>query len=260
MAELNDWDPRLYNERAAFVTGAGQAVVELLAPRAGERVLDIGCGTGELTADIAGRGAIVTGLDFSDDMLKTARERHPAITFRVADAQALPSDGTFDGAFEAVFSNAALHWMPRMEDVVAGVARALTRPGRFVAELGGAGNTATVLRGLRAVLPTLGEDPERYIPWTFPSPATYATLLERQGFRVRYLSHFDRPSRMAGEDGLRTWLALFNAHLLRDLGDRRETFFSRMEESCRPALYAQDADGPRWDIDYVRLRFLATLS
>lgn len=252
--QLNVWDPRLYNERAAFVTEAGQDLVELLAPRPGERVLDVGCGTGELTAAIAARGAVVTGLDLSDDMLKTARDRHPALTFTAADAQSL----AYDAAFDAVFSNAALHWMPRLEDVVAGVARALTRPGRFVAELGGAGNTATVLRALRTVLPTLGEDPELHIPWTFPSPATYATLLERHGFRVRYLAHFDRPSRLAGEEGLRTWLTLFGERLLRGLGDRRETFFARMEDACRAALYKDDTDGPRWDIDYVRLRFVAT--
>jgi trans-aconitate methyltransferase len=252
---LNTWNPRLYNERAAFVTEAGQDLVELLAPQPGERVLDLGCGTGELTAAIAARGAVVTGLDFSEDMLRPARERHPALTFAAGDAQSL----TYAGAFDAVFSNAALHWMPRMDDVVAGVARSLTRPGRFVAELGGAGNTATVLRALRAVLPSLGEDPERHIPWTFPSPATYAAVLERHGFRVRYLTHFDRPSRMMGEEGLRTWLTLFGERLLRSLGERRETFFARMEEACRAALYRHDADGPRWDIDYVRLRFLATL-
>lgn len=252
---LNTWNPRLYNERAAFVTEAGQDLVELLAPRPGERVLDLGCGTGELTAAIAARGATVTGVDFSDDMLLTARARHPAITFTAADGQ----DLAYTSAFDAVFSNAALHWMPRMDDVVAGVARALARPGRFVAELGGAGNTATVLRALRAVLPTLDEDPDRHIPWTFPSPATYGAVLERHGFRVRYLIHFDRPSRMAGEEGLRTWLGLFGERLVAALGDRRETFFQRMEDACRASLYAHDADGPRWDIDYVRLRFLATL-
>jgi trans-aconitate methyltransferase len=254
--ELNTWNPRLYNERAAFVTEAGQDLVELLAPRQGERVLDLGCGTGELTAAIAARGATLTGLDFSEAMLRTARERHPAIDFVAADAQRL----AYTSAFDAVFSNAALHWMPRMDDVVAGVARALTRPGRFVAELGGAGNTATVLGALRAVLPTLGEDPERHIPWTFPSPATYAAVLERHGFRVRYLLHFDRPSRMAGEEGLRTWLSLFGERLVAALGDRRETFFQRMEDACRAALYKPDADGPCWVVDYVRLRFLATLS
>jgi hypothetical protein len=149
--------------------------------------------------------------------------------------------------------------MPRMEDVVAGVARALARPGRFVAELGGRGNTAVVLRALRAVLPRLGEDPERFIPWTFPSPAEYAALLERHGFRVRFLTHFDRPSRMEGEDGLRSWLALFSEPLLRALGDRRERFFTEMEAACRSALRREDETGPRWELDYVRLRFLATL-
>ena len=255
MAEpSNRWDPRLYNERAAFVTTAGHDLVELLAPNAGERVLDLGCGTGELTAMIAARGARVTGLDASDEMLATARARQPELTFVAADAQAL----TYDAAFDAVFSNAALHWMPRLGDVFAGVARALARPGRFVAELGGAGNTATVLRALRDVLPRLGEDPERFIPWTFPTPAEAASLLERHGFRVRWMTHFDRPSRMDGEQGLRTWLTLFNEPLLRALGERRERFFAEMEAACRAALHRDGAE-PHWDIDYVRLRFVASI-
>ena len=252
---LNRWDPRLYNERAAFVTTAGHDLVELCDPRPGERVLDLGCGTGELTAMLAARGATVTGLDASEDMLAPARVRHPALAFTAADAQAL----TYDAAFDAVFSNAALHWMPRMGDVIAGVARALVRPGRFVAELGGAGNTATVLRALREVLPRLGEDPERFIPWTFPTPGIYASVLERHGFRVRFMIHFDRPSTMEGDEGLRTWLTLFNEPLVRALGERRERFFSEMEDACRAALHRTDGDRSRWDIDYVRLRFVATL-
>ncbi len=195
----NRWDARLYDDRAAFVTAAGHELVDLLDPRAGDRVLDVGCGTGELTALIAGRGAVVTGLDASEEMLATARARHPTLTFTAADAQAL----TYDAAFDAVFSNAALHWMPRLGDVVAGVARALDRPGRFVAELGGAGNTATVLRALRAVLPRLGEDPERFIRWNFPTPAACAALLERHGFRVRL------------DDGRRARLALLVDAVLR---------------------------------------------
>jgi trans-aconitate methyltransferase len=252
---LNRWDPRLYNERAAFVTTAGHELVELLAPRAGERVLDLGCGTGELTAMLAARGALVTGVDASAAMLETARARHPALAFELADGQAL----AYDGAFDAVFSNAALHWMPRMDDVVAGVGRALARPGRFVAELGGRGNTAAVERAIRDVLPRLGDDLDRRTWRTYPSPAEYATILERHGFRVRLLTHFDRPSRMAGEHGLRTWLTIFDERLVRALGSRAERFFVEMEDACRPALYARDADGPCWMIDYVRLRFAASI-
>jgi trans-aconitate methyltransferase len=164
----NRWDPALYAERAAFVTSAGHDLVDLLAPSVGERVLDVGCGRGELTAALAARGAIVTGLDASPEMLAAARAAHPTLGFVVGDAQAL----AYAGAFDAVFSNAALHWIPSLDDVVAGVARALTRPGRFVAELGGRGNTEVVLRGLRAVLPRLGLDPEDHIPWTFPARAS----------------------------------------------------------------------------------------
>jgi trans-aconitate methyltransferase len=252
---LNRWDPLLYNDRAAFVTAAGHDLVELLAPRAGERVLDLGCGTGELTAALAARGAVVTGLDASADMLATARARHPALTFTVGDGQAL----TFDGAFDAVFSNAALHWMPRMDDVVAGVARALARPGRFVAELGGQGNTEAIERAARDVLPRLGADLDLRAWRSYPSPAAYATILERHGLRVRFMTHFDRPSRMDGAHGLRTWLSIFDASLVRALGDRAEAYFAHMEDACRAALFRDDAQGPCWMIDYVRLRFAASI-
>ena len=126
--------------------------------------------------------------------------------------------------------------------------------------LGGAGNTATgAARALRQVLPRVGADPARFIPWTVPTPAEFATLLERHGFRVRFLAHFDRPSRMEGEQGLRTWLALFNEPLLRALGERRDAFFGEMEAACRAALRHEEGGQPRWDIDYVRLRFVASL-
>ncbi len=252
---LNRWDPQLYNERAAFVTTAGHDLVELLAPRADERVLDLGCGTGELTAMIAARGAAVTGVDASEEMIATARARAPGLTFTVADGQAL----TYDGAFDAVFSNAALHWMPRVDDVVAGVARALARPGRFVAELGGKGNTAAIERAARAVLPRLGVDLQRRAWRTYPSPAEYAAVLERHGLRVRFMAHFDRPSRMDGEHGLRTWLTIFDEKIVRALGDGAERYFVEMEDACRATLYAHDAQGPHWMIDYVRLRFAASI-
>ncbi|HTA21277.1 MAG TPA: methyltransferase domain-containing protein [Polyangia bacterium] len=252
---LNRWDPRLYNERAAFVTTAGHDLVELLAPRAGERVLDLGCGTGELTAMIAARGARVTGVDASEEMLATARARAPGLTFTVADGQAL----AYDGAFDAVFSNAALHWMPRVDDVVAGLARALARPGRFVAELGGKGNTGAIERAARGVLPRLGVDPQLRAWRTYPSPAEYAAVLERHGLRVRFMTHFDRPSRMDGEHGLRTWLTIFDEKIVRALGERAEEYFVEMESACRADLFRHDAEGPCWMIDYVRLRFNATI-
>src|SRR3954463_6399471 len=142
------WDPRLYDDRAAFVSELASDLVAWLRPQWGERILDLGCGTGTLTAAIARQGAAVTGVDRSAEMIATARDKYDGVRFEVADGQAL----TYDAEFDAVFSNAALHWMPRSHDVVRGVKRALVPGGRFVAEFGGAGCVATVVKALAEIL------------------------------------------------------------------------------------------------------------
>ena len=177
----NTWNPTLYDDRASFVTDLARDLVDWLRPRAGERILDLGSGTGTLSALIAARGAFVTGVDRSLDMVTSAREKYPGLCFEVRDGQ----DLAFHGEFDAVFSNAALHWMPRAEDVLRGVERALTPGGRFVAEFGGAGCVDTVVRAVREILLEWKIDPTRYLNWFFPSPGSYASLLEAHGLVER---------------------------------------------------------------------------
>jgi len=246
----NAWNPALYDERASFVPKLATDLLSWLAPLAGERILDLGCGTGALTQAIAGRGARVTGVDSSPDMITTAREKYPELAFAVADGQALG----FAAEFDAVFSNAALHWMPRADDVLRGVNRALVPGGRFVAELGGHGCVATVTRAVAAVLAEWQMDATPYLSWFFPSPGRYAGLLEAHGFVARQLHYFERPTPMPGEAGLGDWLGLFQSQLKLDLGDRWATLCQKASERCRSALFR---DG-QWQLDYVRLRILAT--
>jgi len=244
------WDPVLYDDRASFVSELGSGLVLWLAPRAGERILDLGCGTGTLTADIARCGARVTGVDSSAEMIAAAREKYAELEFAVADGQAL----AYEGEFDAVFSNAALHWMPRAADVIRGVHEALRPGGRFVAEFGGADCVGTVTRALDATLREWQLDPAAYINWFFPSPGQYAPLLEQQGFVVRKLRWFERPTPVSGESGLTTWLHLFQSRLLADLGKRGPEFCEQVAERCREALYRDGA----WLLDYARLRVVAT--
>src|SRR3954462_3956067 len=143
----NAWNPVRYDDHAAFVSALASDLLLWLQPRPGEAILDLGCGTGTLTAEIARRGARVTGVDQSAEMIETAREKYAELAFEVADGQALG----YVAAFDAVFSNATLHWMPRARDVVRGVERALLPGGRFVAEFGAAGNTRTVIQAVTAV-------------------------------------------------------------------------------------------------------------
>jgi trans-aconitate methyltransferase len=244
------WDPKLYDDRHAFVWRHGAALVELLAPHPGERVLDLGCGTGHLTAQIAATGAVVLGLDRSSEMIAEARRAHPDLRFEVADARALD----FVGAFDAVFSNAALHWVQEADAVAAGVARALKPGGRFVAEFGGKGNVrlieAALARGLAA------EGVERVAsPWYFPSLAEYAGVLEGAGLEATFALLFDRPTPLeGGEDGLRAWVEMFGGHYLAQVpAGRREEYLRQVEDAARPALFR---DG-LWTADYRRLRVTA---
>jgi trans-aconitate methyltransferase len=244
------WNPALYDDRAAFVSELAADLVLWLRPRTGERILDLGCGTGTLTAQIARQGALVTGIDRSAEMIASAREKYAELAFEVGDGQNL----RYSAEFDALFSNAALHWMPRATDVLHGVERALVPGGRFVAEFGGAGCVQTVTRAVADILREWAIDPAPYQSWFFPSPGRYAGLLEDCGLVVRELRYFERPTPVPGADGLSTWLAVFQTGLMNDLGDRWPVLCQMASQRCRSALFR---DG-QWWLDYVRLRVVAT--
>jgi SAM-dependent methyltransferase len=244
-----EWDAALYDDKHSFVWKRGAALTELLAPRAGERVLDLGCGTGHLTAQIAEAGAEVIGLDSSPEMIDEARRLYPGLPFEVGDAR----DFRFDEPFDAVFSNAVLHWVKPPEEAIACVRRALKRGGRFVAEFGGRGNVAAIVSALDAVSRAIGLGAWEH-PWYFPSIGDYATLLEREGLEVSHAFLFDRPTPLEGEDGLRHWAEMFARDLLGRVPlDDRERFFRTFEGAARPTLH-RDAT---WFADYRRLRVAA---
>ncbi len=250
MNTTQSWDPILYDDRARFVsTLAKDDLVDLLAPGPDDHVLDLGCGTGDLAILIAARGARVVGVDASAAMIAAARAKAPGISFSVADGQSLG----FDKEFTAVFSNAALHWMRRPDDVAAGMARALRPGGRLVVEFGGHGCCAQARAAIGTALGEAGMDPSAWEPWYFPRLGAYTALLERHGFEVRAASLFDRPTPIGGEDGLGTWMRLFANRLLDELGDRAQAVVRRAQELARAALFS---DGV-WSLDYVRLRVSA---
>ncbi|MES1188618.1 MAG: methyltransferase domain-containing protein [Myxococcales bacterium] len=240
------WNASHYDRAGAFVPKLAADLLELLAPQPGEQVLDLGCGTGDLTRQIADRGALVVGVDASSEMVGEARRKHPGLDFSLGDGQEL----RFDGEFTAVFSNAALHWMPRADAVAEGVARALRSRGRFVAELGGARCVQTVRHALRDELLERGIEGYGAPPWFFPTVPQYARILDEAGLFVRTALWFERPTRLEGSAGLATWLELFCLPLLQALGDRRAEVVAGVERRCRAQLYR---DGSWW-LDYTRLR------
>ena len=246
------WDATRYDEAFAFVPAMGAAVLDLLDPQPGERVLDLGCGSGELTAQIAARGARVTGVDSSAEMVARAHERFPGLDVRMADGEQLRVEGTFD----AVFSNAALHWMTRPDEVLAGVRAVLRDGGRFTAEMGAARNVSALVAALREAARRIGLDAELTLPWYFPTPAEQATRLEAAGFTVRVLLYVDRPTRLTDlSDGAADWWRMFGASTFAELdAERVDELLAVVNEVAAPRL--RGADGV-WVADYVRLRFLA---
>lgn len=225
-------------------------MVDLLDPQEDERILDLGCGTGHLTNRISELGSEVVGADRSREMIAQARAAYPDCRFVRADARRLP----FEGAFEAVFSNAALHWIQEQDAVLESVAASLERGGRLVAELGGTGNVSAIVDTLESELVSRGY--EVHNPWYFPSVGEYAERLERHGFEVRYATLFDRPTDLdEGADGLALWIDMFGDRLLSPVSDdEREDVVAAAEERLRDELF----DDGVWVADYRRLRVVAT--
>lgn len=248
-----EWSADAYDADHAFVYEYGEGVVDLLAPEQGERVLDLGCGTGHLTETIAEQGASVVGLDASAEMIERARKTYPDRRFVHADARSFNAE--FDEPFDAVFSNAALHWVPEADHdaLLASVRNALQPGGRFVAELGGVGNVEPFAAAIRSACAARGYDVES--PWYFPSVGEYAPRLEEEGFEVRHATLFDRPTALDdGEAGLRNWIGMFAAEFLESIpAEEREEILADVEEELRGAYFREE----RWVAPYRRLRFVS---
>ena len=247
------WNTAAYAANARFVADLAAGVVDLLAPQPGEHILDIGCGDGALTAQLARTGAILTGVDASASMIEAARDRR-------LDARHIPAtDLPFEHEFDAAFSNAALHWIPADDQPVAlaCIHRALRPGARFVAEMGGQGNIAAIRTALSAVLATFGIDAEAAADSFYPSPRHYRRLLVEAGFEVQSIDLIPRPTPLpGGPDGMATWLNTFRKGVLDHLTPTdRPIALTRTVHLLRPILSDPTGD---WTADYVRLRFQAT--
>jgi SAM-dependent methyltransferase len=243
------WAADTYDRNARFVSDLGGEIVSWLAPQPGERILDLGCGDGALTAKLAAGGATVLGVDTSSSLLDAARALGLAV--QLEDGHALP----YASEFDAVFSNAALHWMTEPERVIDGVRRALRPGGRFVAEFGGHGNVAAIVTAMRAAARAFGGDSGLAGPWFYPTDREYSAMLEAAGFTVVRIGLF--PRRTPLPTGIEGWLGTFRGVFFDQFGPRREEVLSWVCDVLRPSLC--DTAGT-WHADYVRLRVAATLT
>lgn len=247
MGSSTVWDPQTYSQNARFVSDLGEPLLNLLDARAGERILDLGCGDGALTKKIAALGAWIVGVDASAPQLEAARGR--GIDVVAMDGERL----SFRRVFDAIFTNAALHWMKEPERVVEGVIGCLKPGGRFVGEFGGHGNVKTVRSALHAALRGRGIDPWSVDPWYYPSSQEYAALLARYGFTIGYIELIPRPTPLPGD--VLAWLDVFAQPFTNAIGtDARPEFLTDVRTVLEPSLRRSDGV---WIVDYVRLRFKA---
>jgi trans-aconitate methyltransferase len=248
MRSAQTWNPGTYARNARFVSDLGSPVLELLAPRPGERILDLGCGDGALTKKLIDLQCEVVAVDSSAAQIEAAKKL--GLDARVMNAEAL----SFAEEFDAVFSNAVLHWIQQADAMIAAVYRSLKPGGRFVAECGGHGCVRMVQTALVEALNRRGIDGAARVPWYFPTPGDYATRLERAGFRVDSIALIPRPTPLPGD--IVDWLETFAHDFLQGLeGAARAEYLGEVRAALEPQL--RDNNGT-WIADYVRLRFAAT--
>lgn len=242
------WNVKLYDNQHFFVSQYGTELIDLLAPQNGERILDLGCGTGDLANQLYMLGVDVIGIDSSGNMIEQARKKYPHLEFQQANALDLP----FEDEFDAVFSNAVLHWIKPPEQALEGICKALKKGGRFVAEFGGKGNVQMIVNAAIEIFRKVGiKNPDARIPWYYPSIGEYTFLMEQYGFRVSAAFHFDRPTPLLGKEGLRNWLKMFGNPIFQDLDDEtKEEIILDIEALLKEKMFKNG----QWMADYKRIR------
>jgi len=245
------WKTKLYDNSHDFVAKFGEGIFSWLQPKKGEDILDLGCGTGDLTKKIQEAGAKVIGIDSSAEMIAAAKVKFPSIPFHQEDAKHLP----FVEAFDAIFSNAVLHWVPEKEKAISSMYNSLKKGGRMVVEFGGKDNIQQMWNALKNSLQKHGYTQNASIAfWFFPSIGEYSSLLEKQGFRVVQAAHFDRPTPLKGDDGMKDWFLMFADNFFPNIP---LAIKNEILEETQAALKATHFKNGAWSADYKRIRVIA---
>lgn len=245
------WNAKLYDNSHDFVAKFGEGIFSWLQAQKGENILDLGCGTGDLTPKIQAAGAKVIGVDNSLEMIQAAQAKFSEIDFQQADARNLP----FSSSFDAIFSNAVLHWIPEKEKVITSMYQSLKKGGRIVLEFGGKDNIQQMWNALKMVLEKRGysENANIYF-WYFPSIGAYTTLLEKQGFRVVRAEHFDRPTPLKGANGIKDWFLMFTDNFFSNISaTEKEIILEEIQSTLKPTHFING----QWVADYKRIRVMA---
>ena len=246
----DNWNANLYDIKHSFVSKYGDNLVELLAPKEGEKILDLGCGTGDLAKKLYDYKVDVVGVDKSKNMVMQAMSKYPNIKFIVRDA----TDLVYNNEFDAVFSNATLHWVSPPKKALNCIYKSLKQGGRFVAEFGGKGNVQIITGEIINQIKEVGfEYKMEQFPWYYPSIGEYSSLMEEVGFRVTFAQHYDRPTLLDGDNGLKNWIEMFGSDMFEGIvEDRKDYIITKVENNLKEILCK---DG-NWFADYKRIRVI----
>ena len=249
---MSEWNANIYDHSFRFVSEYGRELIDLLNPQKGELILDLGCGTGDLTNQIAQRGAVVIGLDQSETMLERARSKYSQLEFQQADA----TDFCFEKPVDAIFSNAVLHWIPEQEKVIANIYKSLKKGGRFIAELGAKGNVNQIIQ---AIQNAICKADYKNVPleevFYFPSLGEYTSLLEKNGLMVSAAFSFERPTLFEnGQADFRDWVNIFGILFFQNVPVSKR---AKIIDSAVAEMLDNLAEDERHYADYVRLRIVA---
>ncbi|MBS4195959.1 class I SAM-dependent methyltransferase [Lederbergia citri] len=244
------WNANLYDNKHAFVSTFGNNLIELLDPKKGEKILDLGCGTGDLAKNLYDCGVDVIAVDKSENMVRQAQNKYPNIHFAVQDA----TDLNYRNEYDAVFSNATLHWVKPPKQALQCSYQSLIQGGRFIAEFGGKGNVQLITDEIINQFKLLGfENNIKKFPWYFPSIGEYSALMEETGFRVTFAQHFNRPTPLDGDQGLRNWIEMFANDMFEGIPrDKKDLIITIVENNLRDILYHNGT----WIADYKRIRVM----
>ncbi len=246
------WNPELYNEKHSFVYDYGQNLVELLDPKKNERILDLGCGSGQLTFIINELAKETIGIDKSPEMITDAKLKFKNIEFQICDAE----NFRFNEKFDSIFSNATLHWVKNYKNAIKCMFENLKSDGKIILEFGGKGNVQTIVNQLKNSLSKRGYSEQSELElWYFPSIGEYSTELESAGFRVLLAEHYNRPTELADEEsGIKDWISMFAESFFKDVSSNhieeiKKEVQEKMKEKC--------LINGKWFADYKRIRIVA---
>ena len=246
------WNANLYDDKHAFVFKYGEDLVEILNPKAGERILDLGCGTGYLTSIISNSGASVVGIDNSIEMVAKAKTAYPELEFQVQSAD----NFHFEEKFNAIFSNAVLHWVHDKEKVIDCMYSNMKKSARLVLEMGGRQNVERIINTLNRCLRKYGFGKNTSVLlWYFPSLSEYTGLLEKRGFIVTYAALYNRETKLDdSENGIKDWIKMFGSAYLQGINEEMvDEILNEVQEILKPTHFKNG----HWYADYKRLRVVA---